>query len=85
LITAIFWPGLTLMISEKLLGIMGDVVRFAVGAEPIKKWQWPNEQDMRIIVVFAPNAVDATLELVTVKTWVVPRLGTPSATWLGSS
>jgi hypothetical protein len=83
--TAIFCPGLTRMISEKLLGIMGDVVMLATGAEPIKKWQCPNEQDMRIIVVPAPNAVDATLELVTVKICVVPRLGTPSATWFGSS
>jgi hypothetical protein len=58
LITAIFWPGLTRMISEKLLGIMGDVVRFAVGFAPIAKWQWPKEQDTRIMVVFAPKAVD---------------------------
>jgi hypothetical protein len=37
---------------------MGDVVRFAVGFAPIAKWQCPNEQDKRTIVVFAPNAVD---------------------------
>jgi hypothetical protein len=58
LMTAIFCPGPTRMISEKLLGIMGDVVMLAVGFAPIAKWQCPNEQDMRIIVVFAPNAVD---------------------------
>jgi hypothetical protein len=56
--TAIFCPGLTRMISEKLLGIMGEVVRLAVGFVPIAKWQWPNEQDKRTMVVFAPNAVD---------------------------
>jgi hypothetical protein len=39
LITAIFWPGLTRTISEKLLGIMGDVVMLAVGFVPIWKWQ----------------------------------------------
>jgi hypothetical protein len=85
LITAIFWPGLTRIISEKLFGIMGDVVILAVGLAPIAKWQWPDEQDTRIIVVLAPNAVDWTLELVTVKTCVVPKLGTPIGTLFGSS
>jgi hypothetical protein len=41
-----------------LLGIIGEVVMLAVGFAPIAKWQCPNEQDTRIIVVFAPNAVD---------------------------
>jgi hypothetical protein len=41
-----------------LLGIIGDVVKFAVGFAPIAKWQCPDEQDTRIMVVFAPNAVD---------------------------
>jgi hypothetical protein len=35
LITAIFWPGLTRIISEKLFGIIGDVVMLAVGFVPI--------------------------------------------------
>jgi hypothetical protein len=37
---------------------MGDVVRLAVGFVPIWKWQCPNEQHIRIIVVEAPKAVD---------------------------
>ena len=58
LMTAIFWPGLTLIISDMLFGIIGDVVKFAVGFAPIAKWQCPDEQATRIMVVFAPNAVD---------------------------
>jgi hypothetical protein len=85
LITAIFWPGLTRIISDLLFGIMADVVTLAVGLAPIAKWQWPDEQATRIIVVLAPNAVDWTLELVTVKTCVVPKLGTPIGTLFGSS
>jgi hypothetical protein len=75
----------TLTISEKLTGIMGDVVMLAVGFVPIWKWQCPIEQTIRIIVVDAPNAVDETLELPTANICVVLKLGTPSATLLGSS
>jgi hypothetical protein len=64
---------------------MGDVVILAVGLAPIAKWQWPDEQATRIIVVLAPNAVDWTLELVTVKICVVPKDATPIGTLFGSS
>jgi hypothetical protein len=66
LMTAILSPGLTANISLKLLGIIGDVATAATGAVPNAKWQCPKEHEIRTIVVNGPNAVDATLELVTV-------------------
>ena len=67
LMTAIFCPGRTLMYSVSLTGRIGLVVTLAVGFAPIAKWQCPCVHARRIMVVFAPNAVDCTLEVVTVK------------------